>query len=293
MLRVPLLGTYHTDFPAYVENLTGDHRVTNGTIQYMEWFYGQMATVFSRSHEYLFNLHDLGIRDEKLRTIQPGVNTEKFSPIHATDASGELWTSMGIDKPLRLLYAGRVSVEKNLPLLATAFEELCKLRSDVALVIAGDGPYLNEMRERLANLPAHFLGYQNDHQLGRLYASSDLFVFPSRTDTLGQVVMEAQASGLPVLVSNEGGPKEMMAEGLSGLALPATDPAVWCRAIDGLLNDESRRQRMARYAPQRMARHSLARTFESFWAEHLLTVEPTAATASEIVSPTTAVVPSA
>jgi len=289
MLRVPLLGTYHTDFPAYVENLTGDHRVTNGTIAYMEWFYGQMARVFSRSREYLFNLRDLGISDDKLRTILPGVNTDKFNPIHATDDNGALWKSMGIDQPHRLLYAGRVSVEKNLPLLASAFELLCKERSDVALVVAGDGPYLPEMRTRLANLPARFLGYQNDHQLGRLYASSDLFVFPSRTDTLGQVVMEAQASGLPVLVSNEGGPKEMMSDGLSGLSLPASDPAVWSRAIDALLNDQPRRQRMARNAPHRMARHSLARTFESFWTEHLLAVEPDACSSAAPATPATAV----
>jgi glycosyltransferase involved in cell wall biosynthesis len=285
MLRVPLLGTYHTDFPAYVDNLTGDHRVTNGTVAYMEWFYGQMATVFSRSREYLFNLHDLGIPEEKLRTILPGVNTEKFNPLHATDGNGELWKSMGIHQPRRLLYAGRVSVEKNLPLLASAFEKLCKEREDIALVVAGDGPYLAEMQNRLAHLPAHFLGYQNDRQLGRLYASSDLFVFPSRTDTLGQVVMEAQASGLPVLVSNEGGPKEMMSDGASGLSLPATDAAVWSRAIDGLLNDEPRRQRMARYAPHRIARHSLARTFDNFWNEHLTAVEP-AARADEIASTT-------
>jgi glycosyltransferase involved in cell wall biosynthesis len=273
---VPLLGTYHTDFPAYVENLTGDHRVTNGTIAYMQWFYGQMATVFSRSREYLFNLHDLGIADDKLRTINPGVNTDKFNPLHATDANGELWKSMGIDRPRRLLYVGRVSVEKNLPLLASAFEQLCRIRDDVALVIAGDGPYLVEMREKLAGLPVHFLGYQNDHQLGRLYASSDLFVFPSRTDTLGQVVMEAQASGLPVLVSNEGGPKEMMSDGLTGLSLPATDPVVWTRAIDVLLKDDTRRQWMAQSGPARMSRHSLARTFESFWSQHLLAAEPEA-----------------
>jgi glycosyltransferase involved in cell wall biosynthesis len=276
MLRVPLLGTYHTDFPAYVDHFTGDHRVTNGTIAYMEWFYGQMATVFSRSREYLFNLHDLGIADAKLRTILPGVNTDKFNPLHATDSNGELWKSMGVDQPHRLLYAGRVSVEKNLPLLAAAFEQLCEHRSDVALVIAGNGPYLPEMKKRLGKLPVHFLGYQNDDQLGRLYASSDLFVFPSRTDTLGQVVMEAQASGLPVLVSNEGGPKEMMTDGQSGLSLAATDPTVWSRAIDALLNDEPRRERMARYAPHRIARHSLQRTFDTFWNEHLLAVEPDA-----------------
>jgi glycosyltransferase involved in cell wall biosynthesis/predicted metal-dependent phosphoesterase TrpH len=276
MLRVPLLGTYHTDFPAYVENFTKDHRATNGTVAYMEWFYGQMATVFSRSREYLFNLQDLGIPDHLLRTISPGVNTDKFNPRHRGDDVDAFWKRANVNQPHRLLYVGRVSVEKNLPLLADAFEELCKLRHDTALVIAGNGPYLAEMKEKLAGLPVHFLGYQNDQQLGRLYACSDLFVFPSRTDTLGQVVMEAQASGLPVIVSDEGGPKEMMSDGQTGLSLPATDAVVWARGIDGLLKDPTRRAWMSGCAHQKMSRNSLGHTFESFWAEHLLAAEPEA-----------------
>ena len=71
MLRVPLLGTYHTDFPAYLHHLTRDHRVTNGTVAYMKWLYSEMAGVFSRSKAYRFNLHDLGVPEEKLLTLPP------------------------------------------------------------------------------------------------------------------------------------------------------------------------------------------------------------------------------
>jgi glycosyltransferase involved in cell wall biosynthesis len=110
-----------------------------------------------------------------------------------------------------------VSVEKNLPLLVDAFRQLCRQRNDTALIVAGDGPYLAEMKKKLAGTPAYFLGFQSDKQLGPLYAGSDLFVFPSRTDTLGQDVMEAQASGMPVLVSNECGPKEKMEDTVTGL----------------------------------------------------------------------------
>ena len=135
-------------------------------------------------------------------------------------------------EPLRLLYVGRVSVEKNLPLLVDAFRQLCRQRNDTALIVAGDGPYLQEMKKKLAGTPAYFLGYRNDKQLGPLYAGSDLFVFPRGTDTLGQVVMEAQASGLPVIVSNEGGPKEMMEDCVTGMMLPATDARRWASMID-------------------------------------------------------------
>ncbi|MGB7158385.1 MAG: glycosyltransferase [Tepidisphaeraceae bacterium] len=271
MLRVPLLGTYHTDFPAYIDSLTGDHRIVNGAAEYMKLLYGQMSAVFSRSRTYRFNLRDLRVPDERVLSILPGINIDKFNARHRDESC---FASRGIKSPRRVLYVGRVSVEKNLPLLVDAFKQLCAKRRDTALIVAGDGPYLAEMKSALADCPAHFLGFQSDEQLGPLYASSDLFVFPSRTDTLGQVVMEAQASGLPVLVSDEGGPKETMDDGLTGLIVPGRDASRWCSAMDELLGDEPRRLRMARTAPQRVSRFSLEKTFESFWAEHVKVVEP-------------------
>jgi glycosyltransferase involved in cell wall biosynthesis len=266
MLRIPLLGTYHTDFPGYVQNLTGDHRSTTAAAAYMKWFYGQTQTVFSRSKEYLGKLSEMGFADDKLTMTLPGVDNEKFKP-QMRDES--IWKKLGVEQKHKLFYAGRVSLEKNLPFLADAFKRLCKNRKDVALVIAGDGPYLPAMIKSLEGLPVYFLGYQNDQTLPALYASSDLFVFPSKTDTLGQVVIESQAAGLPVLVSNVGGPQEVMDDGISGLVLPAENPQVWTDAIEDLLSDEPRRARMSRTASQRMTRFSLGKTFEGFWEEHL------------------------
>lgn len=271
MLRVPVLMTYHTDFPAYVENLTKDHRLTAGCSWYMGWFYRHAAAVFSRSQSYQDNLRSLGVPSEKLLTILPGINTDKFNPTHRDDS---LPTTLGIEGKKRLFYCGRVSVEKNLPLLVQAFKRICSKRNDVALVVAGDGPYATTMREELRGLPAYLLGFQTDAQLAAWYATSDLFVFPSRTDTLGQVVMEAQASGLPAIVSDEGGPKETVADQVSGLVLPATDSDVWADAIERLLDDEPTRQRFSRSALARSARYSLSHTFEQFWMEHLRVVQP-------------------
>jgi glycosyltransferase involved in cell wall biosynthesis len=147
-------------------------------------------------------------------------------------------------------------------------------RADVALVLAGEGPYLEKLKQQFVGLPTHFLGAVDDARLAVLYGSSDLLVFPSRTDTLGQVVMEAQASGLPALVSNEGGPKEVVEHEATGLVIAPTDPRVWCDAIARLLDDEPRRLRMSAAAAGRASRNPLARTFESFWADHLALVEP-------------------
>jgi len=230
-----------------------------------------MTTVFTRSRGYVHALRGLGVPDEKLQTLLPGIDLEKFNPRHRDD---KLWASRGIQQQHRLLYCGRVSVEKNLPLLVTAFRHLCAQRQDVALIIAGDGPYLATMKKDLAGLPVYFLGCINDAALAPLYASADLLVFPSRTDTLGQVVMEAQASGLPAIVSNEGGPKETVEDNFTGLVLPAGNPAIWTQAMHNLLNDEPLRRRMATAAPLRMARYSFAKSFDAFWAAHVAAVEP-------------------
>ena len=286
MLRIPLLSTYHTDFPAYVKNFTKDHRLTCTTETYMRWFYGQTNLVFSRSREYQRSMQQLGISDDKFAMTPPAIDTVKFSPAARDE---RVWKTLGVVEPVRLLYVGRVSTEKNLPLLVRAFKTLHQTRKHVALVIAGDGPYMQQMKSELAGLPVYFLGFQNDAQLAPLYASSDLFVFPSLTDTLGQVVIEAQASGLPVVVSDTGGPKEIMGDGITGIVLPATDPTVWARAIDDLLNDEPRRQRMARTAPGRMIRYSLEVTFDAFWNDHLEQVDK--AIAKEQIGPVPAAPP--
>ena len=265
MLRVPLVMTYHTDFPMYVERLTGDFRLTSTASSYMKWFYGQATSIFSRSRSYMKTLQDLGIQS-RVDLMPPSVDSDTFTP---AKRSPECWTKLGVAEPHRVLYAGRVSVEKNLPMLVEAFKKLCVERQDVALVIAGDGPYLEPMKKALGGLPAYFLGVQNDSELPTLYASSDLFAFPSRTDTLGQVVMEAQASGLPVLVSDVGGPKEMMDDGVTGQVLSGADASTWHRAISDLIEDAPLRQRMARTAPHRMARFSPANAFAAFWEAHM------------------------
>jgi glycosyltransferase involved in cell wall biosynthesis len=270
MLRVPMVCTYHTDFPAYVDKLARDHRVTNGTIAYMKWFYGQAARVFARSRAYRFKISDLGVSEDRIAAITPAVDTTKFNPSRRDEG---VWARYNVKEPHRLLYAGRVSVEKNLPLLADAFSILCGKRRDTALIIAGEGPHLAEMKQKLAHLPAYFVGVQDDASLARLYASADLLVFPSRTDTLGQVVMEAQACGLPAVVSNDGGPREIVADDETGVVLDSNSAARWAAALGELLDDPHRRERMRELAAQRASRSTLADTFESFWSAHLTACE--------------------
>jgi len=269
MLRAPLLGTYHTDFPAYGEHLTSDARIARGVAQYIQWFYGRMDRVLARSRTYRASLVELGIGSTRIGVIPPAIDQNRFQVAPAIP-----------QRPGRtVLYVGRLSVEKNLPLLVDVFKKLRTRRSDVTLVMAGDGPYREQLQQQLGGLPVRFLGTVPDDQLPALYGSSDLLLFPSRTDTLGQVVMEAQACGLPVLVSDEGGPQELTDDGVTGRVISARDADAWAAAIDDLLNDEPLRQRMSRSAAQRASRFSMERCFEQFWNDHLAAISDIAADA--------------
>ncbi len=264
MLRVPLVMTHHTDFPAYARHLTGDHRIADGTATYLKWFFDQAAGVFSRSNAYHTDLIDFGVAAEKLNTIPPGIDTHRFHLRHRDES---IWKKLNITQRHKLLYVGRVSKEKNLPFLVEIFQQLCADRTDTALIIAGDGPYRAEMQKHLANLPVYFIGYQNDAELAALYATSDVFIFPSRTDTLGQVVMEAAASGLPAIVTSDGGPRELIDDAETGYILPAQVQR-WISTIASLLDDDRLRERLSRTAHERAARFDIVQSFESFWQRH-------------------------
>jgi glycosyltransferase involved in cell wall biosynthesis len=232
----------------------------------MRWFYGRCRRVISRSPAFLEPLRRIGIESERTEVLTSGIDLNDFGPGFRDD---QVWGRVGLPardaRGVKVLYAGRVSVEKNLPLLARAWREASARGVDASLVVVGDGPYLKEMRAELAGTRAHFLGFRHGTELASLYASADLFAFPSRTDTLGQSVMEAQASGLPALVSDEGGPRTIVRDGETGLVLPGCDAAAWGRALAELAGDASRRDRMGTAAAAMMGGRGIGASFEHFW----------------------------
>jgi glycosyltransferase involved in cell wall biosynthesis len=260
-LGIPLLGTYHTDFPAYVAQLLGDPALSRATAGYMRWFYRPFARVLTRSAAYIPAVRALGIPAERITPLRPGIDVEAFHPRHRDES---IWARLGVPPGVKVLYVGRVSIEKNLPLLARAWASLRP--ADATLVVVGDGPYRAAMERDLAG--ARFLGFRHGPELSAIYASADLFAFPSATDTLGQSVMEAQASGLPAIVSDVGGPSEIVRHGATGLIAPAHAPNAWAAAIRSLLTDTPARLRMAAAAGQHLRDASIARSFEHFWALH-------------------------
>lgn len=220
VMDIPVAGTYHTEIPQYVRSLTNDEFLEQAAWNYMIWFYSQMEEVMVPSASTRAQLIEHGLAADKTRPLPRWVDTELFSP---AKRDPDFWRDAKLKGRLKMLYVGRVSKEKNLELLADAFKEIVDAGFSCGLVVIGDGPYRQEMEARLAGYPALFTGFLGGEELSRGYASSDLFVFPSATDTFGNVVLEAQASGLPVIVSDEGGPKELMLDGETGIVVRAGD----------------------------------------------------------------------
>lgn len=276
---VPLVATYHTDFPAYVEQLFDDRVLTWASQRWMKRFYVPCQAVFSRSAEYAAALERLGLNRNRIVQLKPGIDTGAFHTQfrEASNARrAEFWSGFGC-KPetAKVLYCGRVSVEKNLPQLAAIWPRVARMLDQrggakAELVVVGDGPYRGTMQRELAG-QAVFLGFRHGDELSRLYANSDVFVFPSTTDTLGQAVMEAQSSGLPVLVTDQGGPREVVDHDWTGFVLPAIrseTAEAWIAALLRLVQDAALRARMGSAGHLKIQGMSIRNSFMHFSEVH-------------------------
>jgi glycosyltransferase involved in cell wall biosynthesis len=228
----------------------------------MHWFYGQLDTVFVNSEEYRQSWIKRGFESSKLKIFPRGLDTKLF---HPTRRDPEFFQKFGAKNgKVRLLYVGRVSREKDLDLLAGAYRRLRNEGLSIQLFVVGHGPYSKDFSEALPE--ALFTGYLKGEELAGAYASADIFVFPSTTDTFGNVIIEAQASGLPVIVSDLGGPKELVENERNGLITKSHDLGDLTRAIRELVVDPGRRRRMGAFARESVVDRTWPNAFRRFWA---------------------------
>ncbi|MGH9242430.1 MAG: glycosyltransferase family 4 protein, partial [Vicinamibacterales bacterium] len=256
-LQLPMIGSFHTDLAAYTSLLSGSRRLGALMREYMRWPYSRCRRVLAPSH----HTRELFIQakgDPAKVDIWPrGVDTGLFAPVRRSLQRRDAW-HVADNRPA-LLYVGRVSREKGLALLPALSRRLHARHCEHRFVIVGEGPMLDELKREMPD--AVFTGVLTRDAVAEAFASSDLFVFPSRTDTAGNVVLEAQASGLPVVISGEGGPRENMIAGVTGLVCHSDDATAWANAIAGLLRYRNRHQDMTHAARE----YALTRS----WAEAL------------------------
>lgn len=264
-LGLPVFGTYHTDFPRYAVQLSGDPGVEEGAWNFMRWFYGHMDRVACPSRATLEDLVAHGFERDTMEVVGRGVKSHLFHPKFRSEALRNSWDAQ---RPHKLLYVGRISEEKNLDCLVYCFQQLCQHRQDTQLVVVGDGPYLETMKSKLSGFPVVFTGRQTGKDLHQIYASCDLFLFPSETDTFGVVLIEAQAAGLPVLVSAKGGTRFAMEPGVTGKVLNPMNPETLQKTVSGLLDEPERFAEMKKQARQFGESHTQEKAFDSFWQFH-------------------------
>jgi phosphatidylinositol alpha 1,6-mannosyltransferase len=266
-LKIPLVASWHTNFHQFLarrlQRLIGflPSTVTRPTVAWSQerglrillWFYGfAKATLAPTPPQVAWLEKQLG----KPSFLMPrGVDTEQFNPNHRTVEDGIL----------RLGFVGRVTPEKGVRLLRKMDQALLEsgLR-DFRIVIVGDGSEVGWLKRRLKH--GEFTGVLRGEELARAYANMNLFVFPSRTDTYGNVVQEAAASGVPAVVTNEGGPRHLVAHGETGY-VAELDSEFISRVVDLAHNKELLR-RLGKAARERMAGISWDAAFEKTYAAY-------------------------
>lgn len=255
IMGIPTLGSYHTELAAYAGLRSRDPGLELMARMAVGQFYGRCDFVLSPSDASDRVLCSMGIGEERIGRWDRGVDVERFSPLLRDPRLFD-----GGTQRVNVLYAGRLTHEKGAELLVDAFIEARRGDPRLHLLLAGGGPEEGYIRQRLGDT-ATFLGWLQGDDLARAYASADLFLFASRTDTFGQVLLEAQASGLPVIAVAEGGPCSIIDDGRTGVLCPP-DATILGDAVVGLARSRGTRERLARAARQAVMSRSWDRALE-------------------------------
>lgn len=262
-LNIPLVSAYHTDWPAYTAHY-GIGYLRNLVYRYLRWVHNGCHLTLCPSSATIADLRAHGFR--RLKLWGRGVDTRRFNPHYRS----QLWRESAGVRPgeTLLLYAGRLASEKRVELLAEALDGIENAR----LVLVGDGPARPALERLLDGKPAHFAGYLHGEALATAYASADAFVFPSDTDTFGQVIQEAMASGLPVVAARAGGAIDLVREGETGALFTPGSADDLRNSIQSVIADPTRRAAMGQAGRAAAERRSWARVMDELLDHYRRTI---------------------
>ena len=212
--------------------------------EYLRWPYGRGERVFVPSESTRRLLVAGRINPSRIHLWTRGVDAELFAPEKRSALLRTHWRVC--DKRPAVIYAGRLSKEKGLDLLRGVTSAMHRRGVEHRLVLVGDGPYRRELQTQLPD--AIFTGTLAPRDVAAALASADAFLFPSDTDSAGNVVLEAQACGLPTIVSDRGGPHEYIQPGVTGIVCPAGHAEAFGHATAQLLRNRTGRRSMAEAA---------------------------------------------
>ncbi|MBD3167212.1 glycosyltransferase [bacterium] len=229
LLNVPAIGIYHSDFAMESLEITNDETIMQTVEGYLRWFYMVLDHIKVPTNEYIDILSKRGFAREKMSVFPRMIDSKQFRRLQPQEIQ-----DYHLDLPdgVTMMYIGRVSKDKNLPFLVNVYKEILQELPDLNFVVVGYGPWFEEMKEVTKDLDRiQFTGKVPHDKLPELHAQADFMVFPSTTDTFGMAVLESQAAELPALVSDIGGPKEVIRDGETGWVAKGLDKKEWLDAL--------------------------------------------------------------
>ncbi len=271
-LRIPLVVSYHTNLPAYL-NYYRLGVIEPLTWKLMQWRHGRANLNLCTSTAMLDDLRSHGI--EHLALWDWSVDAERFrprefAPAAACSPSRSLLSGGEPYKPL-LLYVGRLSAEKDVIRLKELFAAIPGMR----LAIVGDGPLRKQLEREFKDTATVFTGYLEGDDLANAYSAADLFLLPSQTETLGLVLLEAMAAGCPVIACRAGGVPDAVLDGVTGFLFEPNDPTSLITTAQRALNGRKQLQSIRENARNEVAAHSWARATEKLTLLYRQTIEKT------------------
>ncbi|MGL5083083.1 MAG: glycosyltransferase [Microcoleaceae cyanobacterium] len=238
--NLPLVASYHTHLPQYL------HHYGLGMLEEVLWgllrsAHNQADLNLCTSTAMVEELQSHGI--ERVDLWQRGVDTEMFQPHFASAEMRDRLSQGHPDSPL-LLYVGRLGAEKEIDQIKFVLEAIPNAR----LALVGDGPHRQALEQHFVGTPTHFVGYLKGLDLAAAYASADAFIFPSRTETLGLVLLEAMAAGTPVVAARSGGIPDIVTDGVNGYLFDPAEPQGAIRATQQLFSQPEERETLRQSA---------------------------------------------
>ncbi|WP_432800181.1 glycosyltransferase family 4 protein [Poriferisphaera sp. WC338] len=232
-LNIPIASSFHTNFQQYGKHY-GYGFLHRYVMKYLRYFHNQTAATMTPSNDMLKLLVDEGYSNVSI--LARGVDTDLYSPDRR---SVELRRSWGLaDNDIALIYVGRVAEEKNIPLIIKTWQHIKQTCYDTKLIVVGDGPALSPLQSKYPGII--FTGAKRGEELATHYASGDIFLFASETETFGNVVTEALASGLAVVTYNYAAADMHMTHDVNGFTPTFADPNHFIRCVNELINDPVR-----------------------------------------------------
>lgn len=258
LFNIPITGIYHTDFYLELKEIVENDTIVETMESFTRWFYSRLDEIKVPTKSYMDILEKRGYDRSKMSIFPRHIDREIFTycPPEKLDGS-----RLHLPPGLNLLYVGRISQDKNLDFLIKVYQEARKQVDAINLIVTGNGPFLPVMQAKLDHdKRVIFTGRLPNEKLPFIYSQAHTLVFPSITDTFGMAILEAQCCNLPALVSDRGGPQDIIEDGKTGHVLPALHLESWVDAIvrlnDLIKNYPDRYEKMRLQTRQRGLKYS-------------------------------------